>query len=288
MLFVGAGFSKECLNIEGSSPPLASELSKKIGRLIIEGIGEYLEEGEVKEIEENENLMFTSDLYLNTFEDKSPLINLLKRNFTIIKSPDSNINICKIRWRRIYTTNYDNAIESCLAAASKTVTSLDLSDSPNLYRDARDVCLHINGKLDKLNTTDFNDRIKLSTSSYVSPDQFLESAWSNQFRRDIENCSAIVFVGYSMYDIDIKKILFANPHLVNKTFFITRPEATFESIYNLKAYGEVLKIGVSGFGELIKDCIELSNAENSLDITFSLEKYNEELDGDSYEIRDLG
>jgi len=287
MLFVGAGFSKDCLNIEGENPPLASQLSKKIGGLIINSFGSYLSESETQQIKENKNLMFTSDFYLNSVDDKSPLIELLKRNFTIIKTPESHVNICKLKWRRIYTTNYDNAIEHCLAAAGKTVTSLDLNDAPNLYRDSKDICLHINGKLDKLNAGDFIDRIKLSTSSYVSPDQFLESAWSNQFRRDIENCSAIVFVGYSMYDMDIKKILFANQHLINKTFFITRPDANLESIYNLKSYGEVLKLGVSGFGESIEDCIDASNTEESLDITFALERFIEDTPKDSYEIRDI-
>lgn len=287
LLFVGAGFSKDSLNIDEKKPPLAADLSKKIGNLVVEALLDSLNEDERYEIANNKNLMFTSDLYLNNVANKNNLIDLLKRNYTIKAPSPSQIDICKLTWRRIYTTNYDNAIELSLAAAGKSCTSLDLTDSPQNYRDTKDICVHINGKLDKIKEDDFINRIKLSTSSYLSAEQFLDSAWCKQFKRDVENSSAVVFIGYSMYDIDVKKILFLNKHLIDKTFFITHPDASFESVYNLKTYGAVFKIGVEGFSQIAEKCNVVSQKENNVEMTFALSKFELKDDFSDYEIRDL-
>lgn len=287
ILFTGAGFSVECINIIDKKPPSASELSVLIGAAIVDELKDGLDEEEIKEISDNQNLMFTSDFYINNISNKSKLIELLKHNFTIKKPTNAQVEICKLKWRRIYTTNYDNAIELALGEAGKSVTSLDLTDAPNKYRDAADICLHINGKVDKIVADDFESRIKLSTSSYLSAEQFLESSWYTQFKKDLENSSAIVFVGYSMYDIDVKKILFANKHLIDKTFFITKTDSNFESVYNLKKYGSVLKIGTELFSRIVSQCIESSNQDNVLDMIYSMEKYEVNDNIESMEIRDL-
>ncbi|WP_435868365.1 hypothetical protein, partial [Escherichia coli] len=74
---------------------------------------------------------------------------------------------------------------------------------------------------------DLTSKIKLSDSSYLSPDSFVNSDWYYHFKKDLETASAIVFMGYSMYDMDVKKFLFENPELQEKTYFVVRDGADF-------------------------------------------------------------
>ena len=71
-------------------------------------------------------------------------------------------------------------------------------------------CVHINGYIGNLTESTLNTSFKLSESSYMRPEGFLNSPWYTIFKRDLERASAIIFAGYSLYDIDIKRILVSN------------------------------------------------------------------------------
>lgn len=241
ILITGAGFSLDCENISGGNPPLASALSEKL----CEEFGLPI----------TDDLKYTSDVCI-TLGDKEDVLQVLKDNYLLVAPSQSSIDICSIPWRRMYTTNYDNSIELSYLANNKSIESLSLLDKPQDYiKHEQAICLHLNGSIQNACVDDLDTKIKLSDASYMSADFFLNSKWRNVFNRDVEHCSALVFVGYSLYDFDIEKVLNDRPHLADKTYFVVHDGASHQLTYKLSKYGNVTKIGTSGFGELVREVI---------------------------------
>lgn len=237
ILFAGAGFSSDTINIEDSELPRASALARKICAL-----GEF---------GEDDDLRYASQHYIKKNKSIEQLINLLKTTFTCKKTTSSQESIVKAPWRRIYTTNYDNAIEQAGLASSKLIETVDISCPPQNYVKKSNLCIHLNGSISSLTPENLNTTFKLSAASYISADGFLNSPWSYQFKRDLDTCTALVFIGYSLYDIEIQKILYENADLKRKTYFVTQINPSEKSLSILEDYGMVLPIGVDFFGEQV-------------------------------------
>ena len=242
MLFTGAGFSVGTKNKDGEEPPMANALSQSIAQL-----GKF----------EATNLQFAADYYIENF-DKNQLIKLLKRKYSLVSVSDEHKVICSVKWRTIYTTNYDNSIELSANQVDKLIEKVTLDLDPKVYyQKGKDICIHINGSIESLTAESLNTSFKLSDSSYISPDSFTESPWHYYFKHDLEHCSAIVFIGYSMYDIEIKKILFArSEEFKGKTYFVTSNNLTFEEKYNLSKFGTVFTIELNGFAQRLSEAIK--------------------------------
>ncbi|HHW3640471.1 TPA: SIR2 family protein [Escherichia coli] len=255
--FTGAGFSLGTKNVLGSTPPMAGELAKKLSLLC--------------NLEESEDLMFAADVALE-YADNISVLDLLKDNYTLTSVSECHEKICKLPWKKFFTTNYDNSIELACLNIGKRIESVDLSYKPTNFFKKNNVCLHINGKIEGAEPEDLTSKIKLSDSSYLSPDSFVNSDWYYHFKKDLETASAIVFMGYSMYDMDVKKFLFENPELQEKTYFVVRDGADFKEIFTLRKYGHVLPIGVDRFSDLMKD-VQKQSHEDGVIFTETLVKY---------------
>ncbi|EGD6886735.1 SIR2 family protein [Escherichia coli] len=255
--FTGAGFSLGTKNVLGSTPPMAGELAKKLSLLC--------------NLEESEDLMFAADVALE-YADNISVLDLLKDNYTLTSVSEYHEKICKLPWKKFFTTNYDNSIELACLNIGKRIESVDLSYKPTNFFKKNNVCLHINGKIEGAEPEDLTSKIKLSDSSYLSPDSFVNSDWYYHFKKDLETASAIVFMGYSMYDMDVKKFLFENPELQEKTYFVVRDGADFKEIFTLRKYGHVLPIGVDRFSDLMKD-VQKQSHEDGIIFTETLVKH---------------
>ncbi len=249
ILFTGAGFSVNTKNLTGSQPPFAKELAEKICKL-----------GNFKV---HDDLRYVSDYYLDS-NGGEKLIPLLKKNYTLTDVTEDHINICKVNWRRYYTTNYDKSIELASAKNKKIVECIDLNYETGEYYKRSQLCIHLNGSIDSLTEDSFENSFKLSTSSYISPDSFLSSPWYPHFKRDIERSSAVVFIGYSMYDIEVQKLLIENEYLKDKTYFIIEENPDTYTKFTLSKFGHVLAIGMEGFSKLIADNTNLFEKEENL------------------------
>ena len=254
VLITGAGFSLGCENIIGEKPPLANQLSRKLC--------------EYHNLEPTDNLKYSSDICIR-YGEKETVLEILKNCFSLVEPAKENVQICSIPWRRIYTTNYDNSVELAYTHNKKSLDSLSLIDLPqDFVNSGREMCVHLNGSIQNAVPDHLNERIRLSDASYLSADFFLESKWRSIFNKDLEHCTAIVFVGYSLYDFDIEKVLNDRPHLANKTYFIVHEEANHELTYKLSNYGHVSTIGVKGFGEIVSQ-IELDDDEFIMPTSFT-------------------
>lgn len=71
------------------------------------------------------------------------------------------------------------------------------------------------------------------------------------FRCSLESCQAIIFIGYSFYDIDIQRIIYTDGLLKEKIVFI---EPAFKQLEEYEdsiqeEFGTIEPIGIDGFWE---------------------------------------
>lgn len=112
LLFLGSGFSVGAYNILDETMPIGGGLAK----ILDDKTGEN-NEGDLEE---------ASESYIDKFGEVA-LAQLL-RNIFSVKTPSSGQKeICGCKWRRIYTTNYDNAVEQIMAKSGKQFLPVTLS-----------------------------------------------------------------------------------------------------------------------------------------------------------------
>ena len=243
MLFTGAGFS---IGATGSDPsnPLQSawDLTQK---LYIECTGKKELEGDLED---------ASNLYISE-KGEYALIELLKDFFTVFDITPSQEYIGSIKWKRIYTTNYDNVLDIAYAKNRRRLEKVYLSKKVNDFKGKSNMCIHLNGSIENLSFETLNNEFKLTTASYLTQD-FSNSDWVTLFMSDLQTSDAIFFIGYSMnYDLDIQRIVkdVASINIMKeKCFFIVRKDEPERTIRRIENFGTPVKIGLDGFVELLK------------------------------------
>lgn len=269
ILFAGAGFSSLTKNINAEEPSTAEDLAHAICEL-----GDFPKDNDLR---------FATDYFIAN-NNKSKLVTFLKNKYTIQSTHNIHNTICSAKWRRFYTTNYDKSIEMASANVGKRVECIDISFPTSSHYKKEGLCIHLNGSVESLNEDSIESAFKLSTSSYISPESFTQSDWNYYFKKDLERCSALVFVGYSMYDIEIQKILFENSQLREKIYFITRENPNPKTSFTLSKFGNIVPIGVEGFSQLIEENREIIDGYDTEYHLQSLALYN--ISHDHFEIRD--
>ncbi len=247
ILFTGAGFSSNTVNLQNTPPLQSKELAKKLC--------------EIGQFKSDDELGYASDRFIKEV-NSTELIKLLKNEYTLKNVSSEHIDICGINWLRFYTTNYDKSIEISCTQSNKKIQSIDLSSNSSPY--GRDLlCVHLNGDIDSLNEDVLEKGFKITNSSYVSADSFLDSTWRSIFKRDLERSSAIVFVGYSMSDFEIQKILIENEDIKKKTYFIVSTNFDGKEDFVLSKYGNILHVGIKGFAGLVNSNKALFETNNN-------------------------
>lgn len=245
ILFVGAGFSLGAIGFDGEMP-IAKELKKIILNLMDEN-------------DDEADLSTISDYFINNYCKNNPnkideFVKKLKDIFTCREPLQHHIDIVSAPWRHIYTTNYDDVVEQAARKTDCRIDSFDL-DTPLDNTENKKYCLHINGRIDKLDKNTINTSFKLTHHSYINADTFHKSPWKRRFTDDLEIASAIVFIGYSIYDIDIEKVLHENIEKIKDKVFFIQKEGEGSNIQNAKyeKYGRLLKIGAKNFATKIEE-----------------------------------
>src|ERR1035441_6821483 len=64
-----------------------------------------------------------------------------------------------------------------------------------------------------------DNTFKLTETSYVTA-SIADSPWAVRLREDIRLARTVLFVGYSLYDLDVRRVLSDNPKLREKCFFV--------------------------------------------------------------------
>lgn len=250
LLFVGAGFSHSALNRSGKLLPdglkLAQHLLAKCG------------------LSEQADLTLASQFFQDKF-GSSALIKEVKELFTVDEVQPSHITVCNVPWKRLYTTNYDNVVETAYASHKKKLRSLTSKDSPYSVPKQSPFCLHINGYAITADERSLTADLKLTSTSYCTQ-SFQQSPWCEYFKSDIRLASAVFFVGYSLADLDVSRILFEYGELASKCFFITSEKTRETSRAVLSKFGAVHSIGLDAFARLVEERRSLPRPAKSAEL----------------------
>ncbi len=236
IIFVGAGASKEAVGPKDKPLPVGNELSDALAS----------ECG----LEDGYDLQEMSEYYMEN-RSETALINTLRKLLQVKSLSDSYKKIFSVPWTRIWTTNYDGAIELALEGGNVSHYSVSRADSVDNARGNRLLVVHINGSLAKLSQSLTSDFV-LTSKSYATA-AFTSDLWGTVFRNDLQSAKAIVFVGYSLSDIDIARLLFNPEHIAKKTHFIDHPNIDPLLEVKLRKFGMVHKIGTVEFAQLISE-----------------------------------
>lgn len=238
LLFLGSGFSSGAINILDNNMPVGGELASMLDSESGEDNGGDLEEA--------------AESYIDKFGEMA-LAQMLRNTFSVKTPSAGQKTICGCKWRRIYTTNYDNVVEQITAKDGKRFLPVTLSSDSQGYVNKREVVVHLNGSVFNLTADSISTEFKLTSGSYLTQ-QFLNSSWQNLFQFDIKDSDLIVFVGYSLhYDLDIKKILWEDENTKGKCVFIFKEGENPQNLKKAGRYGATYPIGEDTFAVKIED-----------------------------------
>lgn len=233
VLFLGSGASVGAKPIEGEKFLTGRELAIRLSN-------------DIKLSPPSDDLNFASQRFRKCVGD-SKLVELLQNLFSVSEVADEHRRLSEVPWCGLYTTNYDNVLERAYSDCKKKLVPTTPDQDIKDYITKNSV-LHINGYIDRLTSDSLNNSFKLTNTSYLT-EAFAKSNWSFIFRRNLETAKAVIFIGYSMYDLDIQRILFGGDALKEKTVFIEyegKPQEEIESSIQID-FGEVFPIGLKGF-----------------------------------------
>lgn len=287
VLFLGAGFSHGIKNISGGKFPSSNELKEKLEQLLdVENSGQ--------DIDALANILIEDEEY-----DINSLITMLEHNFKIGKNENLEIHeqILKLPWKRIYTVNYDDVVETIsgnIGINRKSITlNQRVKDNIN-----KNLIIHLNGSINNLTNSTLLSEFKLSSTSYLQTD-LVNSEWYDVFKSDIDTAKNVFFLGVSMnYDLDISRVLVNEDDYKEKIFFIDKyidEDVKNSKQFKIKShkqtkFGTLYPIGLQKFSEHLTS--NISELINENDFTFSClsEFHSEEREImalPSIELRDL-
>lgn len=228
VLFLGAGVCKIVGGKKEAPLPTGPELSKALGHDC--GINELY------------NLEDIAQHFID-IKSETALINALRRHLTVESISQEFKTIVNLPWRRIWTTNYDDAVEQTLGNSfHKSVT---IADDVANAKGSSLVVVHINGMLSRIRqsiTTDF-----IITSEHYSTDHFNKSEWATIFRNDVRTARSLFFIGYSLHDLDVARVLHSATLMKGKTIFVDRTGTNKILESKVNRFGTLYEIGAEGF-----------------------------------------
>src|SRR6266436_3008638 len=168
VLFVGSGFSQEARNLRRAklkrAPELARHFAKRAG------------------IDLDSSLEDAAEGFLEALGHEA-LVSELQQEFTTTEISTAQQRLAGILWSRIYTTNYDDVLETAYQQHSRQLTAVTLSDGIRDVPKSDTLCVHLNGYVRRLNLNAVRSEIKLTETSYLTA-SVAASPWAIQFRQD--------------------------------------------------------------------------------------------------------
>lgn len=237
VLFVGAGFSLGAMNQLGAAflngPLLARRLGTRCG------------------LSDETPLEDAAEIFLERF-GKDALITELLKQFSAQSVADYHRVFAQIPWRRIYTTNYDNVIETAYTLENKVINPV--TPTMAIYDIPKDktLCVHLSGFVGNLTRDKVSRELKLTEMSFEM-DSLDESPWLAMFQQDVHIARAVFFVGYSLHDLDIKRALVESQVNKEKCFFAVGNEPGVVVRHRVQRFGTVLPYSAQDIARLFTD-----------------------------------
>ncbi len=246
VLFCGAGFSADCLNLAdqdelGTGATLLrllnTELSKDIGKPY-------------------RDLKNAADKFLEV-RGEHGLLSLLRDRFRTLHTTEEMSGLLRFAWDRIYTTNYDNAVELACAKAGKNFKPLNNLDTREAVPRSGLEIIHLHGMAEKWDIHNFRQSCILGADSYFDANRTI-AHWLVELQRDYDRARLFVFVGFAAGDFHLNRVFFNAKDARSKVFFVNRPAATVDpdltSIQD--KFGVPLAIGRLGLSKLVDEVLK--------------------------------
>jgi len=236
VLFLGSGFSAAATNIENNPLPTGDKLTSKIAATLGKGTEGY-----------------SYQVLAETLASRSSkaLYDILYNSFTVARLEAWQDAILEQPWRRIYTTNFDDAIELSLMNHNRSTASYTFNDKKPSKLGHGEV-IHLHGAVRHMTEENCLKALVLGEHSYVKQ-HFEQSPWYSDFARDLAACSACFFVGYSANDYHISALLLESPSIVAKTYFVLRKDVDDITKERIAPYGTLLAIGADAFPDVLRN-----------------------------------
>ena len=236
VLFCGAGFSVGAQNLKGQN--------LKTGK----GLAAYL--AEQVGLPADTPLEDAAETFIEQRTDYE-LIRELIEQFKVKAISEAHKVIAEVPWMRIYTTNYDNVLETAFSSVGRKLFSVTLEDDIQGVPKQDALCVHLNGYIERLARKKLLSEFKLTDSAFASA-SIAESPWAALFRGDIQRARAVLFLGYSLHDLDIKRILFDSPQVREKCIFILGHKPDGTTLRRAQRFGTPLQIPVDEFAVTVQ------------------------------------
>ncbi len=232
ILFLGAGFSADATNTNNEDiKDVAGLIAYLLGKIGITSADGY-------------DLDTAAEEFQKVHGDEATMVALHKNFRTKVYTPDQATVVTQ-PWRRIYTTNYDDVIETICSDNRKPLTKHSVSDPVNEPMPATTQLLHIYGDVGKASAQEFAKAFLLSERQRDNS-PFLNSPWMRAFQNDMLAASSVIFVGFSLSDIDIRRLLgLLPPEVIRKIHFVVRPDTKQPVLTRMRRFGTAHAIGLS-------------------------------------------
>ena len=232
ILFLGAGFSAQATNTRG-------EEIKDVSALI----GYLLDKVDITS-SNGYDLDTAAEEFQKVHGDEATVV-ALHSNFRTKAYTKDQATIVTQPWRRIYTTNYDDVIETICSDNRKPITTPSVNDPVSQPMPGTTQLLHIYGDISKASADEFATTFLL-TERQRDNSPFLKSPWMRAFYDDVLAASSLIFVGFSLTDIDIRRLLgLMPPEVIKKIHFVIRPDTKQPIITRMSKFGTPHPIGLS-------------------------------------------
>jgi hypothetical protein len=218
LLFLGAGFSSDKATLNARKAPLLTGQRLSTHLLEFSGLRGVTPEHAPP-------LEKAAEYCRRKFQvNAEPLVAELRALFTISACAEWQRKLLGCNWSRIYTTNYDDLAEFARSQAESTSSRPKLKPvlpwtDPSEQSDRANLCVHLNGYIHAVTSSNLDTTFKLSSASYADS-SVTAGKWGRMLRSDVVAARAVFFVGYSLYDLDLRRLLNEVPELTNKTFFV--------------------------------------------------------------------
>jgi len=234
--FLGAGFSRGCSNLAGNRLKTAKELAGYLAGAV--------------ELPHDSPLELAAEEYAHE-KSEAALVQRLTAEFTVQAVEDVQKTILSIPWLRVYTTNWDNVAQVAGRSAGREFATATLSDRiRNTSLDAP-LIVHFNGSVMRLDSESLWSEFKLTDASYAA-DDLTDSPWMALFRQDVIRAHAVFFLGYSLFDLDIRRVLHQEELLRDKTFFVVGEDPHALTKTRVRRYGINTGLGTEAFAREVE------------------------------------
>lgn len=171
--------------------------------------------------------------------------------FKVQAVSDDTKSIMSFPWSKVYSTNYDDSIEISCENIGKPKQTLTAADKPSDILEERLPIIHLHGFVNHFRIDTIRNDCILDYNSNVA-NRVYEGPWATELKNDISTADVVVFLGYSLYDPEIAKLVLQGGNSRKKIFFINYKIEDEELSYMQGMFGTPLHIEKDGLAKVIE------------------------------------